>query len=309
MTHFSVWISALRLRTLPLAAASIIVSAGIAINAGIFNPLIFALSLITALFLQILSNLANDYGDAVSGADNEDRVGPTRSMQTGLISAQSMKKAIILTALLSLFSGVLLLAISLGNDLVSWAILFSLGLLAIFAAISYTMGKLPYGYRAMGDISVFLFFGLLGVLGSYYLYNLSFDWSVLLPACSIGLLSAAVLNINNTRDMETDQAADKITLVVLFGREFAFKYHLFLVITAPLLSGLYFYQLADSQTWQYIFLLALSPFAKISLALLDAKKGDKSKDERADIYNQQLKNMAISTFVFSLLFTLVLIPQ
>jgi 1,4-dihydroxy-2-naphthoate octaprenyltransferase len=309
MTHFSVWISALRLRTLPLAAASIIVSAGIAVNTAVFDLSIFSLSLITALFLQILSNLANDYGDAISGADNEDRVGPVRSMQTGLISAKSMKKAIILTALLSFFSGLLLLTISLGNDLVSWVILFSLGLLAIFAAITYTMGKLPYGYRAMGDLAVFLFFGLAGVLGSYYLYDLTFDWAILLPACSLGLLSAAVLNINNTRDMETDQASNKITLVVLFGREFAFKYHLFLVVVAPLLSGLYFYQLADSQTWQYVFLLALSPFTKISVALFDAKKADKTKEERADIYNQQLKNMAISTFVFSLLFALVLIPQ
>ena len=306
MNNASVWISALRLRTLPLAAASIILSAGLAAHAQIFDPLIFCISLITALLLQILSNLANDYGDSVSGADNETRVGPLRSMQTGLISANSMKKAIILTTVLVLFSGISLLIIALASNLHAWLLFLLLGLLAITAAITYTMGKVPYGYRALGDLAVFIFFGLLGVLGSYYLYDLSFSWSLLLPAISVGLLSAAVLNINNMRDMYTDKKANKTTLVVLWGRKKAFIYHLFLILTAPILASLYLLSLENIQTWQFIFLLSLSPLIKSCLALKDAISAD-LRD--GTVFNDELKNTSLSTFVFCLLYALVLIPM
>ena len=305
MSKLSVWVSALRLRTLPLAAASIIVGAGLAINNGVFNPLVFSLSLLTALLLQILSNLANDYGDAKTGADNQDRIGPQRAMQTGVITAKSMKNAIVLVAIISFISGVILLSVSLKGDVFSWLLFLGFGLLAIFAAITYTMGKLPYGYRAMGDVAVFLFFGLLGVLGSYYLYDLSFNIVNILPAISIGFLSASVLNINNMRDMETDKASNKITLVVLFGREWAFKYQLFLVIKAPILMALYFYLSPNTENWQYVFLIILSPFIKSLHAI---KETIASKESDGESYNAQLKNMSISTFVFSLLFILVLIP-
>ena len=305
MNNFSVWVSALRLRTLPLAAASILVGAGIAINNDVFNSIIFAFSLLTALLLQILSNLANDYGDAKTGADNQDRVGPQRAMQTGKITNQSMKKAIILLAVISFTSGVLLLSLSLKGDMFSWLLFLSFGLLAIFAAITYTMGKLPYGYRAMGDVAVFLFFGLLGVLGSYYLYNLSFNVINCLPAMSIGFLSAAVLNINNMRDMDSDKESNKITLVVLFGRDWAFKYQLFLVLIAPVLTAFYFYLSPQTENWQYVFLIILSPFIKSLHAIKEALS---SKINDGVVYNAQLKNMSIATFVFSLLFILVLIP-
>jgi 1,4-dihydroxy-2-naphthoate octaprenyltransferase len=305
MNKVSVWISALRLRTLPLATASILLAAGLAAQAGIFNVLIFSFALLTALLLQILSNLANDYGDAVSGTDNETRVGPTRAMQTGLISQSSMKKAIMLTTALCFISGLCLLVVALGSDLKSWLLFLLFGLLAIAAAISYTMGKVPYGYYALGDLAVFIFFGLLGVVGSYYLYAHTFNWWLLLPACSVGMLSVAVLNINNIRDMYSDQAAHKITLVVLWGRKSAFIYHLFLVLTAPLLAAVYLMNSGTLYYWQFCFLLSLGPLGKSCLSLHHAISND-LRD--GDTFNKELKNTALSTFAFSALFALIFIP-
>lgn len=305
MNKVSVWISALRLRTLPLAASSIILAAGLALQAHLFDPLIFSLALVTALLLQILSNLANDYGDALSGADNETRVGPKRAMQTGLITQTGMKKAIILTTALCFISGISLLVVALGSDFNSWLLFLLFGLLAIIAAISYTMGKLPYGYYALGDLAVFIFFGLLGVAGSYYLYGLTFSPWLLLPACSIGALSVAVLNINNMRDMYSDKAANKTTLVVLWGRKSAFIYHLLLVFMAPLLACVYLVDSENSQSWQFVFLLAWLPLAKSCRSLYRAIFNDLRDGE---LFNKELKNTALSTFVFSLLFALVLTP-
>lgn len=303
MKLFTVWINALRLRTLPLAAASIIVAGGLAVHYQVFDSSIFLLSLLTALLLQILSNLANDYGDAFTGAD-EQRIGPDRAMQSGLISARAMKNAIIIVTMLCLLSGLSLLAIAFDDDIKSWLIFLGLGALAIAAAITYTMGKLPYGYRAMGDIAVFMFFGLLGVLGCFYLQALTLPASLFLPAVSLGLLSAAVLNINNIRDVYSDKAANKITLVVLLGREKAFIYHLLLLITAMLASVIYIYNLEDSETWQYLFLLVISPLAKSCIQISNEIK---KQTREGEIFNEQLKNTALSTFVFSLLFAIVLI--
>jgi 1,4-dihydroxy-2-naphthoate octaprenyltransferase len=301
--QFNVWIQACRLRTLPLAGASIIVAGGLAYQYQVFNLSIFLLSLVTALLLQILSNLANDYGDALTGADDH-RVGPERAMQTGLINAASMKKAIIFVVLTCLLSGLTLLSISFGDDLTSWLIFLGLGALAIVAAITYTMGKLPYGYRALGDISVFMFFGLLGVLGSFYLQALTLPFAIVLPAFSVGLLSASVLNINNIRDMYSDKAANKITLVVLLGRKKAFVYHLFLLCSAMLCSIFYINQLEESQFWQYLFLLVASPLIKSAIELAIAIKRDQRDGA---IFNEQLKNTSISAFVFSILFAIALV--
>jgi len=301
---FIVWIHAFRLRTLPLAAASIIVAGGLAVQYQVFNLSVFLLSLLTALLLQVLSNLANDYGDALTGADDQHRVGPDRAMQSGLITAQAMKKAIIIVTGLCLVSGILLLAFSFGMDIRHWLIFLGLGVTAIVAAITYTMGKLPYGYRAMGDLAVFLFFGLLGVLGCFYLQAQFLNFSLLLPAISVGLLSAAVLNINNMRDVYNDEVSNKVTLVVMLGRNKAFIYHLLLIAGAMLCSFFYIYTLDNSQTWQYLFLLIISPLTKSCIQLASVIKKDSRK---GDVFNEQLKNTAISTFVFSLLFSIVLI--
>lgn len=305
MNNVSIWISAMRLRTLPLAAASVILSAGIAAQAGIFDPIIFLLTLFTALLLQILSNFANDYGDAISGADNETRVGPLRAMQSGEISALCMKRVIIFTTFLTVCSGSLLLLIALGNDLSSWLLFLSLGALALVAAITYTMGKVPYGYRAMGDLAVFIFFGLVGVIGSYYLYQLTFNYSLILPAASIGVLSVAVLNINNIRDIYSDKLANKVTLVVLLGRKKAFLYHLLLLSSGQLFACLYLLSLPESNSWQFFFLLTLIPFTKSCLRLHAAIQGD-CRD--GVVFNEELKNTAIISFVFAILFALLLIP-
>lgn len=303
MNNFQVWFQACRLRTLPLAASSIIVAGGLAKHYQVFDLAIFLLSLLTALLLQILSNLANDYGDALTGADDQ-RVGPQRMMQSGLISKTAMQKALLFMTFACVLSGLSLLTRSFADNLQHWLLFIGLGIVAIIAAITYTMGKIPYGYRAMGDVAVFLFFGLLGVLGSFYLQALTLPVEILLPAFSIGLLSAAVLNINNMRDIASDKAANKITLVVLLGRQKAFIYHLLLLVVAMACSAVYIYILPGSQFWQYLFLLMLSPLIKsctqIAIALNDPKN-------ESAIFNEQLKNTAISTFVFSLLFTIPLI--
>lgn len=304
MSLFTVWINAFRLRTLPLAAASIIVAGGLAVQYQVFNLSIFFLSLSTALLLQILSNLANDYGDAVTGVDSLNRVGPKRAMQSGLISMNAMKMAIITVTSLCLISGLSLLALSFSNDVNSWLLFLGLGLAAIVAAITYTMGKFPYGYRAMGDLAVFFFFGLLGVLGGFYLQALTLPVSLLLPALSIGFLSVAVLNVNNMRDVYSDTAANKITLVVLLGRKKAFIYHLLLIISAMLCSAVYLNMQEGSSAWQYLFLLTTIPLSKSCLKISDAIHIDSREGQ---LFNDELKNTAMSTFVFSLLFAIVLI--
>jgi len=299
----TVWISALRLRTLPLATSSIIVSGGLAIQHNVFNLTIFLLSLLTALLLQILSNLANDYGDALTGVD-EQRIGPERAMQSGLISASAMKNALILMTALCIVSGLFLLNVSFHHDLKSWLIFLVLGALAVMAAITYTMGKLPYGYRAMGDLAVFIFFGLLGVLGCFYLQALTLSIFLVLPAISVGLLSAAVLNINNMRDIYNDQKANKITLVVLLGRQKAFIYHLLLIGISLLCAIIYIHHIENSQYWQYLFMLVVIPLTKSCLQIANEIK---KESREGDIFNEELKNTAVSTFVFSLLFAIVLI--
>ena len=211
---FSVWLLAARLRTLPLACSSILLGSGLAASRGAFDGTIMGLSLLTAILLQILSNLANDYGDAVSGADNGERIGPQRAVVSGLITRHQMCVAMGLTALAAVVSGLSLLVCAFGEAWQQILTFILLGGAAIVAAITYTVGKSPYGYRGFGDISVFLFFGLLGVLGSYYLFTHSLEWDLLLPATACGLLATAVLNINNVRDIETDAASGKITLAV-----------------------------------------------------------------------------------------------
>ncbi|MCL4120894.1 UNVERIFIED_CONTAM: hypothetical protein GTU68_010486 [Idotea baltica] len=182
------------------------------------------MAFVTATLLQILSNLANDYGDAVKGTDNDERLGPQRAMQSGLVTQETMKKAIGINIVLTIISGLTLVFISLHQtmDIIGFIIL---GLLAIGAAIAYTMGDKPYGYRGLGDISVFIFFGLLGVAGTYYLHTGHLSSALFLPAIACGLLAVAVLNINNLRDIENDEACGKMTLVVRMGATWGRKYH------------------------------------------------------------------------------------
>jgi 1,4-dihydroxy-2-naphthoate polyprenyltransferase len=231
------WLKAARLRTLPLASSSVLV-AGAVSNAlhGNMNVLVFILALLTAIALQILSNFANDLGDFQKGTDNANRIGPMRSVQSGEISEKEMRTAVVLAAMFSFVLGLLLLWISLGHvGLFSEAlILLGIGVAAIGAAIKYTMGKGAYGYRGLGDVSVFLFFGLIAVLGTYFLLNPEWQniWEALPSAIMVGAFSTAVLNLNNLRDIVNDRAAGKKTMVVFLGFDKAKLYHLFLISSA-----------------------------------------------------------------------------
>lgn len=210
------WLESLRPRTLPLAFASIVTGSALAVWLGSFKPAVALLALLTAGLLQILSNLANDYGDAIKGSDTEERIGPLRGMQKGMITRHQMKIALIITVSLTIISGIALIAVACEkpSDILGFLVL---GLMAIVAAITYTVGRKPYGYMGLGDISVLVFFGWLSVAGTYYLQAGHFDSIVMLPATACGLLATAVLNINNLRDIENDKANGKNTLAVRLG--------------------------------------------------------------------------------------------
>lgn len=286
------WLHAFRLRTLPLAISCIGMGSFLAAAEGFFRFDIFLLSVLTTIFLQILSNLANDYGDAVSGIDSEERKGPKRAVQSGAISKAQMRKAMILFVLLSLISGIALLLVSFGLNWSALLFFFGLGLLSIVAAIAYTVGKRPYGYVGLGDISVLLFFGIVGVGGSYYLFTQTINWMVLLPALSCGLFSIGVLNINNIRDIESDQKAGKYSIPVRIGKQNAAIYHVAISMFG-VLSAVVFVVLNYVAVWQLLFLLT-SPFLySINVAVLN---------KPSDQLDPYLKKMAISTLLFVLLF-------
>jgi 1,4-dihydroxy-2-naphthoate polyprenyltransferase len=286
------WLSAIRLRTLPLALSSIGMGGFLAAAAGKFNWTIFLLCCLTTIFLQILSNLANDYGDSVNGADHAGRKGPQRAVQSGAISMQQMKGAVILLSILSLASGVSLLWISLEWNLNEFLFFLGLGVLCILAAIAYTVGKKPYGYAGLGDISVLIFFGLVGVLGSTYLMTKTFLWIDVLPALSCGLFSVAVLNINNVRDIESDKAAGKYSVPVRIGKQKAAVYHAYLLLIGMLTSLLYV-MLNLRSGWQLLFLLVFPILFKIMMAV---------KNEPSEKLDPWLKRMALTTLAFVVLF-------
>ena len=286
------WINAFRLRTLPLAFSCIIMGSGLAYATGQFNLTVFILALITTLFLQILSNLANDYGDFVKGTDNDERVGPDRTMQSGLITKSEMVKIMWVIALLcSIFGVWLIYEGTNGLDLSKAGLFAILGLTAMGAAVKYTMGKNPYGYAGLGDIFVFLFFGWLGVLGSYFLHTHTLNWELLLPASSIGFFTTAVLNINNMRDHLADEKSGKNTLVVRIGISWAKRYHfmlnfigiLFIVLyTVPAINAILFFLFG--------FVLFIKPAREIL----------RNKDHTS--LDPYLKNQAIATFLFTIIF-------
>ena len=277
----------MRLRTLPLALASIGMGSFLAAAAGGFSWVIFLLCLLTTVSLQILSNLANDYGDTVHGADSQDRIGPSRAVQQGLITQSSMRKAIGLATLVSLALGLLLLWRA-GVSREVFLIFAGLGLLAILAAILYTNGFRPYGYLGLGDLSVFLFFGWLGVLGTYYLQTGDMDWQLLLPGAACGLFTVAVLNVNNIRDMESDQQAGKYSIPVRLGKTKAIGYHLCLLILGLACAAL-FVLLNYETPYQWLFM------AVVPLLWYNANGIIKKPSGELDPY---LKQMALSTLFF-----------
>lgn len=255
LSRTQAWLESLRPKTLPLAFAAIIVGTTLAWWQGHFNPLVALLALITAGLLQILSNLANDYGDAVKGSDKPDRIGPLRGMQKGVITQEQMKRALIVTVALICLSGLALLFTAYESmaDFIGFLVL---GGVSIIAAITYTVGTRPYGYIGLGDISVLIFFGWLSVMGSWYLQAHTLEAVTILPATACGLLATAVLNINNLRDINSDRENGKNTLAVRLGPVNARRYHTALLMGAPLCLAL-FNLLALHSLWGWLFILAL----------------------------------------------------
>ena len=293
------WIEAARVRTLPLSVSGIIVGSFYAMSQAMFNWNIVLFALTTTLGLQILSNFANDYGDGIKGTDNEDRVGPMRGLQSGLITPKQMMRAMIITAILTFISALLLIYFSFKEDYLIYSLtFFFLGIIAIASAIRYTIGNTAYGYRGYGDIFVFVFFGLVSTLGIYFMFAKELDYVLLLAATAIGFLSVGVLNLNNMRDEISDRKAKKNTLVVKMGGAKAKVYHYFLVIGAMVLIVI-FAILKQFQFDQYLFLLAYIPL------ILHVKRVSENKDPR--LLDPELKKLAISTFLLSVLLALGLI--
>lgn len=258
MASIQSWIKAARLRTLPLALASIAMGGLVAATHPRFNLRAALMAALTTLLLQILSNLANDYGDSSSGIDNEHRVGPKRTVQSGEISPKAMKKAVLLLVFLSLISGLLLIFWAASLPVKTTLLFLVLGVAAITAAIKYTIGKNPYGYMGLGDFFVFLFFGIIGVGGTWFLSTKAWDPLILLPASAMGLLSTGVLNLNNMRDIVNDRQKGKNTLVVKLGLSGAFLYHCVLILLPFVLLILYsLLSGADSRVFLFLILLPL----------------------------------------------------
>ncbi len=283
------WLEAARPRTLPLALASIFMGGFLAASVGKFNGLIFALCCLTTISLQVLSNFANDYGDTQNGADSIDRVGPLRAVQSGEISAPQMFKAIVLFGVLSLAFGIALLYFAFkDNGLGPFLYFLGLGLLCIAAAYTYTAGKNPYGYAGLGDIAVFIFFGLVGVSGSEYMFTNTFSIVTLLPAVSCGFFATGVLNINNIRDINSDKNAGKRTIPTRLGRKNSLIYHSIL-LQGGMLSAVLF--TVNHPTHSFWYLLSFPLFIRNIVKAYKLENPD-----------PLLKQLALSTLVFVLLF-------
>ena len=289
------WIQAARLRTLPLSISGIIVGSGYAYYQNEFDWIIFVLALCTTLGLQILSNYANDYGDGVKGTD-VNRIGEKRLVAAGVVSASQMKKAVISTTIITFILALALIYVAFGKENFGLSLIFILlGIGSIGAAIKYTVGSNAYGYSGFGDVFVFIFFGLVSVIGSNFLFTHFFDWTLFFPAIAIGLLSVAVLNLNNMRDIENDKIAGKNTLVVKMGLEKAKKYH-YTLISIALVLFVFFSGMISIKMYMYLPIILV-----LAMHLKTVKKSKKYED-----FDPELKKVALSTFALSLLFWLTL---
>jgi len=293
------WLQAARLRTLPLSVSGILVGSAVAAYQQQFDWRIFIGCIFTTIGLQVLSNFANDYGDGVKGTDNEHRIGPQRAIQSGAITPSQMKRVMIFTGIVTFLIALWLIYISFEGTSLGYTLLFiGLGVASIVAAIKYTVGKSAYGYSGFGDIFVFVFFGLLSVIGSYFLYTKSIYTPLWLPAISMGLLSTAVLNLNNMRDRINDKASKKNTLVVKWGLAKAKKYHSTIIIIAMLCMVIFTFW-NGYQISHWIYLLLFQPLLK---HLKFVKQNEEEKD-----FDPELKKVALSTFFVALLFAIGLL--
>jgi len=293
MSKTKAWLSAARLRTLPLSVSGIIVGTCLAYYNGDYNGIIFSLAMLTTISLQVLSNFANDYGDGVKGTDNENRIGPERAIQSGVITPKQLLVGIKINVLCVMICSFLLIYMAFGEGNLLYSIIFYvLGGVSIYAAMNYTMGKSAYGYKGLGDIFVFLFFGLLSVMGTYFLYSKQLDHVVILPAITIGLLSVGVLNLNNMRDINSDVLSNKITLAVKLGEKKARIYHIALISTA-IVTSLVFSILYYTSVYNLLFFIAYIPlFIHLKVVI---------NTQIPREFDPQLKVLALTTFLLALL--------
>ena len=293
VNKFKAYITSFRLRTLPLSLSGVLLGTLLAVSEGYFQASTFAWAMLTTVALQILSNLANEIGDLTKGTDNEHRLGPIRSAQSGALSMREMVRAMVVFGIIAVITGSLLIYEAF-RDLLSWKsiALFIAGGASIVAAIKYTVGKNAYGYRGLGDLFVFIFFGLVSVMGSYFAMSGKLSWICLLPAAAIGFLSSGVLNMNNIRDIENDSVYGKRTIPVILGVQGAKRYHFVIILLA--FFCLVMYSVLHPAGWTgYLFLLA-TPLLVIHLKHVCQGEG------RA--LDSQLKFLSITTLLISLLF-------
>ncbi|NRF65120.1 1,4-dihydroxy-2-naphthoate polyprenyltransferase [Vibrio coralliilyticus] len=266
-----IWLDAARPKTLPLALVSILTGSVLAYSTHQFSWMIAILAFLTATLLQILSNLANDYGDAVKGTDNDKRLGPMRAIQSGAVTQADMKQAIVINIMLTMLAGLALVFYAL-DSLQSILAFIGLGVLAIVAAIAYTVGNKPYGYVGLGDVSVFIFFGLLGVAGTFFLHTGIVAPLLVLPAIGCGLLAVAVLNINNMRDIENDEECGKRTVAVRLGQKNAKHYHT-LLLAGAVVAFIVYLLLQPVPVWLSLpFLLSVLVIYKHGKAVWQAEQ-------------------------------------
>jgi 1,4-dihydroxy-2-naphthoate octaprenyltransferase len=293
MASLKSWIKAARLRTLPLAMSGILMGAALAgLDEG-FNLKVTSLAVVTALFIQVFSNFANDYGDFQKGTDNDKRVGPRRTVQGGEITPTQMRGGMIVLAVLSLASGIWLVAEGTkGLSLSVFGIYIALGVLALIAAFKYTAGSNPYGYAGLGDLAVFLFFGILPVVGAYFLNTHQIGGLIFLPAISIGLFSTGVLNLNNMRDVENDRNSGKNTMIVRMGSSTGKLYHT-AIIAGGMVAMIMFTILHFKSLTQWVFLISFPLFIRDLVQINRI-----SEPRQFDLF---LKKLSLSTLLFTLL--------
>lgn len=292
------WLDAARVRTLPLTLACIFLGNAVAYSKGYFNLSIFILALITAVLLQVIANFANDLGDAQKGTDDQTRIGPKRTVSLGLISEKEMYLGIGVAIFICAISGLALLLISFKDDFYSLGIFIIFGILSILAALGYTLGKHAYGYYGLGDLFSFIFFGLLGVLGSYYLQNHGECWSLLLLGFAHGFLVVAVLNVNNMRDYQGDRLKNKRTMVVKYGEKFGTIYHSFLIIGSFVCYTAYILQHQTYYAWSFVLGYIILGYSLYHIIF-----------RNRDHYNidPELKRTSIGALLVAILFSIGLI--
>ncbi|AWU39818.1 1,4-dihydroxy-2-naphthoate octaprenyltransferase [Blattabacterium punctulatus] len=287
------WIYAIRLHTLLLSFSGITLSFLISKSRGYGDYCTYFLCLITAIFLQILANISNDYGDSIKGVDNFRRIGPNRTVQSGFISLISMKKAINIFSILSFIFGFLLIYKSIRLQNIFLFLFYFIGILiCIYSSIKYSIGTYPYGYLGMGDLSVLIFFGFISIGGSYFLYTKFYPLDIFFLSLSIGLLNISVLNINNMRDIDNDYKNGKYTLAGILGIKYAKIYHILSIILS-ILFGFLFNYLNYKNLYQWIFFIFNIPFLIQHLKKIIYINNPKD-------FNDELKKLVLITFFYSM---------